>query len=201
MSEAGIGRIVVASLHQAIADTLPSRLEFYENWLSAQGLRGGTVGVAQLQAVLSFLRLEGDAYGPVMNRAGAVAAGWTVDPHSATHRRLTAMMPARVRTRRALRLARHLVRSGSARSRAVIRRSRGTTSIELSHSLFCDVRTSVSYPLCGFYAAAAQRLLELYDVDAEVAVATCRGAGQADCVLAVNVKGSRTRTPPSVVAA
>ena len=41
MSEPRIGRVLVASLHQAIADVLPSRLEFYENWLSNAGLREG----------------------------------------------------------------------------------------------------------------------------------------------------------------
>jgi len=45
MSDARIGRVVVASLHQAIADALPTRLEFYESWLSAAGLRAGTVWI------------------------------------------------------------------------------------------------------------------------------------------------------------
>ena len=31
MSEPRIGRVLVASLHQAIADLLPTRLEFYES--------------------------------------------------------------------------------------------------------------------------------------------------------------------------
>ena len=59
MSEARIGRVLVASLHQAIADLLPTRLEFYENWLNVAGLREGTIGLAPLTAVLSFLRTEG----------------------------------------------------------------------------------------------------------------------------------------------
>ena len=54
--------MLVASLHQAIADILPTRLAFYENWLNADGLREGTIGLAPLYAVLSFLRQEGDAY-------------------------------------------------------------------------------------------------------------------------------------------
>ena len=41
---------------------LPDRLEFYENWLTVPGLREGTIGLAPLSAVLSFLRLEGEAY-------------------------------------------------------------------------------------------------------------------------------------------
>ena len=56
MSEPRIGRVLIASLHQGIAETLPDRLEFYENWLTVEGLREGTIGLAPLHAVLSFLR-------------------------------------------------------------------------------------------------------------------------------------------------
>ncbi len=70
MRESGIGRVLVASLHQAIADILPTRLGFYENWLNAEGLREGTIGLAPLYAVLSFLRQEGDAYEIITARAG-----------------------------------------------------------------------------------------------------------------------------------
>ena len=43
------------------------------------GLRDGTIGLAPLTAVLSFLRREGDAYALVTTRAGEYAAEWTVD--------------------------------------------------------------------------------------------------------------------------
>jgi hypothetical protein len=74
MSEPRIGRVLVASLHQAIADLLPTRLEFYENWLNVSGLRDGTIGLAPLSAVLSFLRTEGDAYTLITARAGEYGA-------------------------------------------------------------------------------------------------------------------------------
>src|ERR1700687_401254 len=70
MREAGIGRVLVASLHQAIADILPTRLGFYESWLSSKGMREGTIGLAPTYAVLSFLRQEGDAYQIITARAG-----------------------------------------------------------------------------------------------------------------------------------
>ena len=38
MREPRIGRLVIAALHQAIAEALPLRLEFYENWLKPLGL-------------------------------------------------------------------------------------------------------------------------------------------------------------------
>ena len=43
MTDAAVGRLLVASLHQSIADLLPTRLEFYESWLNPSGLREGRV--------------------------------------------------------------------------------------------------------------------------------------------------------------
>jgi hypothetical protein len=60
MTETGVGRLLVASLHQGIADLLPERLEFYESWLNPSGLRAGRIGLAPMAAVLSFLRQEGE---------------------------------------------------------------------------------------------------------------------------------------------
>src|SRR5258707_5449830 len=111
MREAGIGRVLVASLHQAIADILPTRLGFYENWLNAEGLREGTIGLAPLYAVLSFLRQEGDAYRLITTRAGEYAAEWTVQSMPAVHRGIIKAAPGWLRTRMLLPLARQLVRS------------------------------------------------------------------------------------------
>ena len=46
MTEARIGRLLPACLHQAISDVLPERLEYYEEWLSPDGLRDGSIGLA-----------------------------------------------------------------------------------------------------------------------------------------------------------
>src|SRR5687767_4824475 len=78
MNDSGVGRLLVASLHQGIADLLPSRLEFYESWLHASGLREGRIGLAPLAAVLSFLRQEGEAYRLVAGRAADSSAVCTV---------------------------------------------------------------------------------------------------------------------------
>lgn len=51
MTEAGIGRLLPASLHQAIADVLPTRLEFYEAWVNPAGLR---IGDSASDAALRF---------------------------------------------------------------------------------------------------------------------------------------------------
>src|SRR5262245_35854590 len=104
MRDAGIGRILVASLHQSIADVLPTRLAFYENWLNAEGLRGGTIGLAPLYAVLSFLRQEGEAYDMIATRAGEYAADWTVQAMPALERSLIRSAPQWLKARLLLRL-------------------------------------------------------------------------------------------------
>src|SRR4030081_2734907 len=119
MSEARIGRVLVASLHQAIADLLPTRLEFYENWLNVSGLREGTIGLAPLSAVLGFLRTEGEAYDLITSRAGEYAADWTFHNLSPLGRRLVRALPTPLRVRAALRTSRALVRSTYPGSRAI----------------------------------------------------------------------------------
>src|SRR5260370_37853728 len=111
MREAGIGRVLVASLHQGIADILPTRLAFYENWLNAEGLREGTIGLAPLYAVLSFLRQEGDAYQIITTRAGEYAAQWTVESMSPLSRAVIRSAPAWLRGRLLIRVSPRLVRS------------------------------------------------------------------------------------------
>src|SRR5215813_14204496 len=119
MREAGIGRVLVASLHQGIADILPTRLNFYENWLNSEGLREGTIGLAPLYAVLSFLRQEGEAYQMITTRAGEYAAEWTVASLPPVRRTMLKSAPAWLRRRMLLRLARRLVRETYQGSRAI----------------------------------------------------------------------------------
>src|SRR4051794_37238432 len=177
MREAGIGRVLVASLHQGIADILPTRLAFYENWLNAEGLREGTIGLAPLYAVLSFLRQEGDAYRLITTRAGEYAAEWTVQSMPPLQRRVIKAAPMWLRGRMVMRLSRQLVHSSYTGSRAVARIRRGTANIDLRASVFCSVREPVGLPLCGFYAAAFTRLLALFDIGARTEVIACRGTG------------------------
>ncbi|HTI39234.1 MAG TPA: hypothetical protein VL484_16840 [Vicinamibacterales bacterium] len=188
MSEPRIGRVLIASLHQSIADLLPTRLEFYENWLNPSGLRVGTIGLAPLSAVLSFLRGEGEAYNLITERAGAYAAAWTFESVPALERRLTRSLPLALRARMALRTARALVRSTYPGSRAITSVKRGNITIDLRGSLFCEVREAQALPLCGFYASAIQRVLQLFDVPADVRVSQCRAEapGQRGCLLSVS---------------
>lgn len=189
MRDAAIGRVLVASLHQGIADILPTRLAFYENWLNAEGLREGTIGLAALYAVLSFLRQEGDAYQVITRRAGDYAAEWTVASMPRLRRALIRAAPAALRSRLALGLARALVRNTYGGSRVISRLNRTTARIDLRASIFCSVREPSVQPLCGFYAAAFTRLMRLFDIGARTEVLACRGTGESTCVFKLALNG------------
>ena len=188
--------MLVASLHQAIADQLPDRLEFYENWLSGAGLREGTIGLAPLSAVLSFLRTEGKAYDAITSRAGEYAADWTVSNIGAFERRIVLALPTGLRTRAGLRTARALVRATYPGSRAIVKVKRGTASVDLRGSLFCEVRQTTIFPLCGFYASAIRRIMQLFAIDADARVSECRAGGRRKgCLLSVVVNGESAGQP------
>jgi bacteriochlorophyll 4-vinyl reductase len=191
MREAGIGRVLVASLHQGIADILPTRLTFYENWLNAEGLREGTIGLAPLYAVLSFLRQEGEAYRLITTRAGEYAAEWTVQSMTPAQRTFLRALPVWLRSRLLLRLARRLVHECYTGSRAFARMRRGAANIDLRASVFCSVREPTPHALCGFYAAAFTRLLALFDIGARTEVVACRGTGEPTCILRVALANGR----------
>ena len=185
MGESRIGRVVVASLHQALADQLPTRLEFYESYLRPLRMRAGAVGVASFGAALSFLKHEDDAWGPVMAAAGRHAAEWTWEARPAWRRAWWGRAPRVLRRRAALTLARQLVRDTSDSSAARVRRRDRTSVLEITHSAFCDVRQPVREPLCGFYAAALDRFLELVHLEGATTIAACHANGGPACVLRV----------------
>jgi len=185
MRDSGVGRVLVASLHQAIADVLPGRLVFYENWLNAEGLRDGTIGLAPLYAVLSFLRLEGDPYHRVTARAGEYAAEWMVESMRPVTRRVIGRLPTSLRRRVLLGRAKALVRMSFEGSRASCRIGTNGAWLDLRPSVFCAVREPAAQPLCRYYAAACERLLRRFDIPTSVTVQSCVGTGEARCVLSV----------------
>jgi predicted hydrocarbon binding protein len=190
MIEAGIGRLLVASLHQGIADLLPTRLEFYEAWLNPVGLRDGRIGLAPLAAVLSFLRQEGEPYQLIAARAGEYTAEWTVADMPAMERAMIRAAPPALRTWFVMRLARKMIRNTYKGSRAIVRWRKGEGAIDIRGSIFCEVRDRVEHPLCEFYASAIRRLLYLFNLDADVGITQCRAAGAGQCLMSVNVRAA-----------
>ena len=189
MVDAGIGRLLISSLHQGIADVSPSRLDFYENWLSPSGMRDGRIGLAPLGAVLSFVhREEPPANDLIARRSGVCAADWTYEELSSLRRWYIRRLPLGLRSRAALGLGKQLVLA-TVRQSKVKRRFEGAAGmVEIESALFNQLRDPATVPMRGFYAAALQRLFAHCDVNADVGVTSERPGCWS---LAVTVNGAR----------
>jgi hypothetical protein len=188
MNDAGVGRLLVASLHQGIADLLPTRLEFYEAWLNPSGLRDGRIGLAPLAAVLSFLRQEGEPYRLIVARAGEYSAEWTVASLPPMQRAIIRAAPMAIRLRLVMRVLRTMVRHTYGGSRALVKWRKGRGAVDIRGSIFCEVRGRVDQPLCEFYASGTRRLMYLFNLDADVGTEQCRATGSGQCLMSVIVR-------------
>lgn len=195
MRESGVGRVLVASLHQAIADVLPTRLAFYESWLTPEGLRDGTIGLAPLYAVLSFLRQEGDAYARVTATAGGYAVEWTVASMPAMRRRWIRMLPKALRRRALVRRASAIVHDSFVGNRVKWRMRRGAARVRVRASVFCEVREPVPQPLCTFYASIFEHMAQSFALPAAVTIDSCRAAGGSICEMQVQFGAAPTLVP------
>ena len=189
MVDAGIGRLLISSLHQGIADVSPSRLDFYENWLSPTGMRDGRLGLAPLGAVLSFVhREEAPANDQIVARAGRYAADWTFEDVSGVRRWYIRRLPTSLRARAALGLGKRLVIATVRQSKVKTRFKGATAVVDIRSALFDQLREPASIPMRGFYASALDRLLAHCAVDAAVGVTLDQPGGWG---LAVTVRGPR----------
>jgi hypothetical protein len=200
MTEARIGRLLAACLHAAIADRLPQRLEFYEHWLTSDGLRDGSIGQAPISAVLGFLRTEGPAYDEVTFRAGELAALWTVASLPPSRRRAIGWLPRRWRARAALRVAAGIIRALQSSSRASTRVRRNSARVEVVSSLFCVVREAQTAPLCRFYVALAVETLRQFGIGAVGRTERCRAVGGATCLVVLELRKAETVSDPALAA-
>jgi len=200
MTDARIGRLVAACLHEAISQTLPERLEFYEHWLSSEGLRDGTIGAAPIAAVIGFLRTEGESYDAVMKRAGEYAAAWTIASLAPVRRRAIAWLPRGLRARAALKVAAGIVRGVSSTSRASTRVRGNRANVEVASSLFCSVRAAATGPLCAFYLAVALETLRQFGFAAAGRVERCHAVEGKTCLVTLDLSAADSVAEPAMAA-
>lgn len=185
MTDDGVGRLLVVSLHQAIGEVLPQRLEYYEHWLSPMGLKEGRGGLAPLLAVLSFLRQEGEpAYAQVMTLAGQYSAEWHAGD-AAVGRRVVAWTPRRLRARLALSGTRALLRAAFAPLEVKVSTRRGVATVAISRSVFCTLRERWPWPTCAYFAGAIRRDLALHGLEVDARTIDCVACGAAQCRLEI----------------
>lgn len=189
MSDAGIGRLLISSLHQGIADISPNRLEFYENWLSPKGMRDGRIGLAPLGAVLSFLhREEAPANDQIVERAGRYAADWTFQELTPLRRWIIRRLPMALRARASLGVGKRLVLATVRQSKVKVQVQGTTAAVDINSALFDQLRDPATIPMRVFYAAAIRRLLAHCGVDADVNVTSDQPGAWS---LAIHVRGPR----------
>jgi hypothetical protein len=195
MVDPGIGRLLISSLHQGIGDEAPTRLDFYENWLSPAGMRDGRLGLAPLGAVLSFLYREGPPTNDrIAQRAGIHAADWTFAELSTLERRAIERLPAWLRTQAAIMVGRKLIKATVRESRVKARLQRMAGYVEIHSALFDQLRDPATRPMRAFYAAALQRVFELSGIQAEVTVNAQDGTRwRLDVVIHESDRGSSVR--------
>jgi len=193
MTEGGIGRLLLASLHQAITEVMPTRLEFYETWLTSSAMRDGRVGRGALGAAVSFLRGEGTQYAATVSRAGALAAEWTVAGWSPARRSLFRRTPEWLRARLLLRHVRDLMQTSLAATEVTGRWRRGAGEVSLVRSVFCDVRDPMPGPMCGYYASVVESLMNRCGLDVEVSISECRAYRGKACTLAIATRTQGVR--------
>ncbi len=200
MTEVRVGPLVSSSLYEAIRELLPERLEFYETWLHGDRLPDPRGSAAPMAAVLGFLRTEGANYDRVMERAGQVAAAWTVEALTPWKRTAVARLPAAFRARAAVRVVNSLVRSVHEPSRLSRRMRRGHVELGVTASLFCAVREAPRTPLCGFYLAAVLETLRRFSLVAEGRLTDCRAIGGSRCGMVVDWSEPRIAQNPAEAA-
>lgn len=181
MTDDGVGRLLVVSLHQAIGDVLPQRLDYYEHWLSPMGLKEGRGGLAPLLAVLSFLRQEGQpAYAEVMTLAGQYSAEWHAEEAS-VGRRVIAWMPRRLRARMALGRTRALLCAAFAPLEVKVSMRRGVATVAISRSVFCTLRERWPWATCDYFAGALRRDFAMQGLEVDVRSTDCVACGADRC--------------------
>ena len=193
MTETHLGRLLPACLHQAISDVMPSRLDYYEEWLSPDGLRDGNIGLAPVTAVLGFLRTEGEMYQAVLSRAGTLAAAWTLAGSPSIGRRVGGVLPLTARAYYGLRTVRRITSDVLARTVAKPKLRRGRATVRITGSVFCSTRGPQTQPLCDFYASLAVETLRHFHVAATARIESCRAVtGGTVCVVTLDL-GSTAR--------
>ncbi len=183
-SDGTVGRVLLASLHQAIGEVLPARLEFYEQWLQPPDHPDEALGIAPFGTMLSALQHEDDSQ-HVIERAGQYAAIRSFEKLSALRRAGTRILPRRIRARKAVGLIVRILPALYADARIDVTRRGGTIFIGIEGSPFCTPIGRAGRPSCHFYSNAVTTFLQLFKLSPAVRVSRCRESGTPSCLLTV----------------
>lgn len=194
--DAIVERVLLASLHQAIAEVLPARLEFYEKWLKAPELDSPELDAASFTAMLGSLRNEGDVSDLVVSRAGQHAGARSFEKLFVLTRAYLRVLPRRMRARRAVRLVVAFLPALYPETRADMIQRGGTVFIGIDGSPFCSARGPAIHPSCDFYSSAIETFLTRFKLHPAVRVSRCRASGSKSCLFMVLPDQARSVVSP-----
>jgi len=110
-----------------------------------------------------------------------------VEETSAFYLRTVARLPLALRLRAAMGLAARVNRRGFSATRTVVKVRRGVARVEVRDSIFCQVRETQPYALCGFHSALVGQVLSRFSLPARVTIDSCRAKGADACVMTVTM--------------
>jgi hypothetical protein len=194
-----VGRVLLASLHQAIAEVLPARLGFYERWLTSDSADRRDVAIESFIVMLDYLEQEGRPYNAITARAGHYAAIRSFRKLFVLDRAYLRLLPRRLRARKAIRLVVQMLPALYRDVRVELTRRGGTAFIGIDGSPFCDTRVTNEPPSCGFVSSAITTYLELLNLRPAVRVTRCRASGASSCLVVVLPDQTRNLVPASAL--
>lgn len=149
----------MASVHKALEDLAPEKVEVFEGWFDPRD-RSPRIHIAPVLGAISYLRRDADLYCRIMERAGRYASQWGYLDRSVFERKLLKTLPLSLRGG----LAGYILRSGLARvhrdGRLRVLKDPTRLLVEVDNSLFCRMGGPAEAPICAYYAALFAGLLD-----------------------------------------
>lgn len=171
----------MASVHKALEDLSPEKVEVFEGWFSPSK-RHRHFHIAPVMGAISYLRRDRELYVKVMERAGRYASQWSYLDRSPIERKLIGSVPHWMRSY----LARYVLGSGLRQihrdGSLSVRRESSRFVVTVRNSLFCRTGAGAPEPVCAYYAALFAGLLDRTGLARPPVVESrCRGQGELVC--------------------
>lgn len=175
-----VERKFVASLHKALEELAPERLEIFEKWFDPADRRA-QFHIASVIGAIGYLRRSPDLYHKVMEMAGRYASQWSCLDLPQIKRKIRFRLPfGRDR------LVKHLLQSGlkSIHRDAELETARDGDKlvVTVSNSLFCRTELNGGEPTCEYYSALFAGLLACtHEKCSSITESACRSRGDSCC--------------------
>ncbi len=175
-----VERKFVASLHKALEELAPERLEIFEKWFDPADRRP-QFHIASIIGAVGYLRRSPELYHKVMEKAGHYASQWSCLDLPENKRKILFRLPFG-RDRRVKHLLQKGLRSIHRDGQLETARDGDKLVVTLSNSLFCRTELIGNEPTCEYYSAFFAGLLAcIHENCSSMTESACRGQGDSSC--------------------